>query len=130
MAAKTAREDAETSPEKTPAKRRTATLAAHIKRIKQAKLDAEKAVETASKMDAARASIEILWEMVFDYLCSAREVSAAEIANLSSVAQRLSSSRVQLANFGAKTESAGQGGGAGRVLPETLAKIENELNLL
>ncbi len=130
MAAKTAREGGEVPPEKTPAKRRTATLTAHIKRIKQAKLDAEKAVETASKMDAARASIEILWEMVFDYLCSAREVSAAEIANLSSVAQRLSSSRVQLANFGAKTDTAGQGGAAGRISPETLAKIENELNLL
>ena len=39
----------------------------HIRRIKKAKLDTDK-IFVQAQMDAAEASIEILWEIIFDYL--------------------------------------------------------------
>ena len=103
-------------------------LSDEIRRIRDAKISAE-TICAGAKIDAARACVEILWEMVFDYLCSAPALDSAEMGTLSSVLQRLVSSRVQLANSDAKfAESAG--GACGAISPETLRKIETALKLL
>lgn len=103
-------------------------LSEEIRRIRDAKISAEN-ICAGAKIDAARACVEILWEMVFDYLCSAPALDSSEMGTLSSVLQRLVSSRVQLANSDAKFAES-SGGGSGAISPETLRKIETALKLL
>ena len=107
-----------------------ASLAKHIKKIKKAKKTTEK-ICAPYRMDAAQASIEILWEIIFDYLCCAKEVSTDEMNSLSSVVQRLSASRVQLANFTMKArEISGNTSTQENISTSTVEKIENILKLL
>lgn len=107
---------------------RSQALSEEIRRIRAAKISAEN-VCASVKMDAARACVEILWEMVFDYLCSSPALDTSEMGTLSSVLQRLVSSRVQLANSDAKFADSSSGG-CGEILPETIEKIETALKLL
>ncbi len=104
-------------------------LRAHIKRIKNAKLAAEE-IFGEMKMDAARGAIEILWETLFDYLCSGKEIDSAEMGALSSVVQRLASSRVQMANFSAKCSEKSNNSSSGELSSDTVTKIEEALKLL
>ncbi len=104
-------------------------LRAHIKRIKNAKLAAEE-IFGEMKIDAARGAIEILWETLFDYLCSGKEIDTAEMGALSSVVQRLASSRVQMANFSAKCSDKSNASSSGELSPEAVEKIEEALKLL
>ena len=104
-----------------------AELQAHIRRIKKAK-KAAGAVFDGVKMDAAQASIEILWEAIFDYLCKALPDSPAEMASLAAVIQRLAASRLQLANLASKL--GGDGAAPDGLTDDDMAKIESALKLL
>ena len=106
------------------------TLLKHIKRIKKAKNETQK-LFLNSKMNVAEASIELLWEIVFDYLCSGKVESPDELSSLSSVVQRLASSKVQLANFQAKYSASDIDETSSDTLTEAVInKIENALKLL
>ena len=105
-------------------------LKTHIKQIKKAKLQTEKLLPK-SQLDVAEASIEILWEIVFDYLCSGSVIDTAEMTSLSSVIQRLASSRVQLANFVNKRGNINSTTSPqGEMSEEVIEKIETALKLL
>ena len=102
----------------------------HIRRIKKAKLEAEK-IFVQAKMDAAEASIEILWEIIFDYLCGCPSLTPSEITSLSGIVQKLAASRVQLANFATKrSDSDVNDTHSGELNKQAIEKIENALNLL
>ncbi len=107
------------------------SLAKHIRKIKKARRATEK-ICSPCKMDVAQASIEILWEIIFDYLCSAKELTADEMSSLSSVVQRLASSRVQLANFTAKAKELSDSSNVAKesISESSIEKIENILKLL
>ena len=102
----------------------------HIRRIKKAKLEAEK-IFVQAKMDAAEASIEILWEIIFDYLCGCPSLSPSEITSLSGIVQKLAASRVQLANFATKrSDNDTSDNHSSELNKQAIEKIENALNLL
>ena len=90
----------------------------------------DKNVFASIKIDTAQASVEILWEFVFDYLCSLKSVDSSEMGTLSSIIQRLASSRVQLANFASKTSVTSQRSNDGTLPDDVAEKIEEALNLL
>lgn len=107
-------------------------LRGHIARIKRAKQAAAEIFD-GIKMDAAQASIEILWEAIFDRLCKNLPDTPAEIASLAAVMQRLAASRAQLVNAASKRAPARGGSAEERpcALPEdAIEKIESALNLL
>lgn len=105
-------------------------LNTHIKQIKKAKHQTDKLLPK-SQLDVAEASIEILWEIVFDYLCSGTVIDTAEMTSLSSVIQRLASSRVQLANFANKRGNTNSATSSqGDISEEVIEKIETALKLL
>lgn len=101
-------------------------LEAQILRIKQAKSNAEEICR--GRVDAASASVDILFEMLFDYLCNTPDIGASEMGTLSSVVQRLVSSRSQLANMDIK--ASGQACHSGAISEETIKNIESALKLL
>ncbi len=108
----------------------TASLRRHINRIKKAKRNAEK-IFSKTNMDTAEASIEILWEMIFDYLCSNTNLSSADMTSMSSVVQRLASSRIQLANFEAKrVDLIADSEKSSELSLQVIEKIEEALKLL
>ena len=109
--------------------RRRSGMQSHIKRIKQAKKATENIFD-AIKIDAAQASVEILWEFVFDYLCSVKSIDSSEMGTLSSIIQRLASSRVQLANFALKSSNTSQRESNGVLPSDAAEKIEEALHLL
>lgn len=100
-------------------------LEAQILRIKQAKSNAEEICR--GRVDAASASVDILFEMLFDYLCNTPDIGASEMGTLSSVVQRLVSSRSQLANMDIKASQACH---SGAISEETIKNIESALKLL
>lgn len=100
-------------------------LEAQILRIKQAKSNAEEICR--GRVDAASASVDILFEMLFDYLCNTPDIGASEMGTLSSVVQRLVSSRSQLANMDVKASQACH---SGAISEETVKNIESALKLL
>lgn len=101
----------------------------HIRRIKKAKLDTDK-IFVQAQMDAAEASIEILWEIIFDYLCGCPSLSPSEITSLSGIVQKLAASRVQLANFATKRFDNDSSNHSSELNKQAIEKIENALNLL
>ncbi len=126
---KTPSKKLDVSADATLAKSSSRSLRAHIKRIKSAKLATEE-IFGEIKMDAARASIEILWETLFDYLCSAKDIDSCELGTLSSVVQRLASSRVQVVNFTTKSLENSKQHSSETLSDETVEKIEQALKLL
>ena len=113
----------------TSASRKRKSISSHIKQIKDAK-NATADIFASIKIDTAQASVEILWEFVFDYLCSLKSVDSSEMGTLSSIIQRLASSRVQLANFASKTSVTSQRSNDGTLPDDVAEKIEEALNLL
>ena len=109
--------------------RKRKSISSHIKRIKDAK-NATDDIFASIKIDTAQASVEILWEFVFDYLCSLKSVDSSEMGILSSIIQRLASSRVQLANFASKSSANPPRSNDGTLPDDVAEKIEEALNLL
>ena len=109
-------------------------LSNQIERIRKAKSAADRLCKNA-KMDAAMASVEILWEILFDYLSSNPELDEDGLASVSGIAQKLASSRTQLANFESKISTIAASSDSpesktGSLSEETVAKIESALKLL
>lgn len=123
---------------KKPAKKKSAkksvpkvkTFADHLERIRKAKAESD-ALAADIPMDAARASVAVLYEMVFDYLCGSGELGVSEFNTLAGVIQKLAASRVQLGNADLKEgQNGAQDGPSGSLSEEALAKIEEQLRLM
>ena len=99
----------------------------HLKLIKAAKAAADSIASQAKPepMNAAEASVAILWEMIFDYLCNAKDFTAGELGSISGVVQKLAS----VARSGLGVAERRQSGGTSISL-EALEKIEEKLRLL
>lgn len=128
--------DAERSAAERPAVRGRGhkKLSNQIERIRKAKSAADRLCKNA-KMDAAMASVEILWEILFDYLSSNPELDEDGLASVSGIAQKLASSRTQLANFESKISTIAASADSpesktGALSEDTVAKIESALKLL
>lgn len=109
-------------------------LSIQIERIRKAKSAADRLCKNA-KMDAAMASVEILWEILFDYLSSNPELDEDSLASVSGIVQKLASSRTQLANFESKISTIAASvdspdAKTGTLSEDTVAKIESALKLL
>lgn len=109
-------------------------LSIQIERIRKAKSAADRLCKNA-KMDAAMASVEILWEILFDYLSSNPELDEESLASVSGIVQKLASSRTQLANFESKISTIAASvdspdAKTGTLSEDTVAKIESALKLL
>lgn len=109
-------------------------LSIQIGRIRKAKSAADRLCKNA-KMDAAMASVEILWEILFDYLSSNPELDEESLASVSGIVQKLASSRTQLANFESKISTIAASVDSpdtktGTLSEDTVAKIESALKLL
>ncbi len=98
-------------------------FSAHIERIKASKQAADDIATRVAPMDVAEASVALLWEIVFDYLCSLSEVSSSEINAMSGVVQKLAS--VSRAGVGGTSR-----GNGGVIDKELIEKIEEQLKLL
>lgn len=94
---------------------KTSGFKSHLERIKSAKLEADKLVPQIS-LDAKSASVQLLWEIVFDTLCNAPELSVADCNTLAA----------------ARSPDAFGVGSEGKIEfdEETLAKIEAQLKML
>ena len=107
-------------------------LSIQIERIRKAAADR---LCKNAKMDAAMASVEILWEILFDYLSSNPELDEESLASVSGIVQKLASSRTQLANFESKISTIAASvdspdAKTGTLSEDTVAKIESALKLL
>ena len=101
----------------------------YLSRIRAAKLAADKFAESnISELDTPRASLELLWEMFFDCLCSSRQLEPSDFNTLAGVIQKLSAARSQIENSGSRR--GGRGDSDGGLSREVLEKIERQLKLL
>lgn len=109
---------------------KTSGFKSHLERIKRAKLEADKLVPQIS-LDAKSASVQLLWEIVFDTLCNASELSVADCNTLAGVMQKLSSAKIS-DSAAARSPDAFGVGSEGKIEfgEETLAKIEAQLKML
>lgn len=101
----------------------------HLERIRDAKRSAEEVLKKELP-DAARATLDVAWEIAFDYLCGISEVSLADLNVISGIIHRLSSVKERACHdaFGigdCDSESSGATLGEG-----ALRKIEEKLRLL
>ncbi len=101
------------------------TFASHVARIREAK-ERSDALARALPLDARAASVALLWEMVFDALCSRESLDLAEFNAFAGAVQKLSSARLK----DAVPEREERGPGAPEISEETIAKIEEQLKLL
>jgi len=104
----------------------------HLRRIKLAKAAADnllKEADSTTPLNAQRASLELLWELVFDHLCTNDSLTISDFNTLSGVVQKLAASGVQLENALDKTSARVKSGGGG-LSQETLDNIEKQLKLL
>ena len=103
----------------------SAGFASHVARIREAK-ERSDALARALPLDARSASVALLWEMVFDALCSRESLDLAEFNAFAGAVQKLSSARLK----DAVPEREERGSGAPEISEETIAKIEEQLKLL
>lgn len=112
---------AETSA--TPA-RTSSDFAAHLRRIRAAKRKADELLDSQTPLDAPEASLALVWEIVFDRLCSAADAELSEVGTLAGIVQKLFSTDAKR-KCEAKPKTATDG-----ISPEVLRKIEEKLKLL
>lgn len=120
-AASSAPDDAEASA--TPA-RTSSDFAAHLRRIRAAKRKADELLDSQTPLDAPEASLALVWEIVFDRLCSAADAELSEVGTLAGIVQKLFSTDAKR-KCEAKPKTATDG-----ISPEVLRKIEEKLKLL
>lgn len=113
--------DAEASA--TPA-RTSSDFAAHLRRIRAAKRKADELLDSQTPLDAPEASLALVWEIVFDRLCSAADAELSEVGTLAGIVQKLFSTDAKR-KCEAKPKTATDG-----ISPEVLRKIEEKLKLL
>ena len=100
----------------TPA-RASSDFAAHLRRIRAAKRKADELLDAQTPLDAPEASLALVWEIVFDRLCSAADAELSEVGTLFSTdAKRKCEAKPKTATDG--------------ISPEVLRKIEEKLKLL
>lgn len=114
--------DAETSA--TPARAASSDFAAHLRRIRAAKRKADELLDSQTPLDAPEASLALVWEIVFDRLCSAADAELSEVGTLAGIVQKLFSTDAKR-KCEAKPKTATDG-----ISPEVLRKIEEKLKLL
>ena len=120
-AASSAPDDAEASA--TPA-RTSSDFAAHLRRIRAAKRKADELLDSQTPLDAPEASLALVWEIVFDRLCSAADAELSEVGTLAGIIQKLFSTDAKR-KCEAKPKTSADG-----ISPEVLRKIEEKLKLL
>ena len=107
----------------TPA-RTSSDFAAHLRRIRAAKRKADELLDSQTPLDAPEASLALVWEIVFDRLCSAADAELSEVGTLAGIVQKLFSTDANR-KCEAKPKTATDG-----ISPEVLRKIEEKLKLL
>ena len=107
----------------TPA-RTSSDFAAHLRRIRAAKRKADELLDSQTPLDAPEASLALVWEIVFDRLCSAADAELSEVGALAGIVQKLFSTDAKR-RCEAKPKTATDG-----ISPEVLRKIEEKLKLL
>ncbi len=107
----------------TPA-RTSSDFAAHLRRIRAAKRKADELLDSQTPLDAPEASLALVWEIVFDRLCSAADAELSEVGTLAGIVQKLFSTDAKR-KCEAKPKTATDG-----ISPEVLRKIEEKLKLL
>lgn len=107
----------------TPA-RASSDFAAHLRRIRAAKRKADELLDSRTPLDAPEASLALVWEIVFDRLCSAADAELSEVGTLAGIVQKLFSTDAKR-KCEAKPKTATDG-----ISPEVLRKIEEKLKLL
>lgn len=107
----------------TPA-RTSSDFAAHLRRIRAAKRKADELLDSQTPLDAPEASLALVWEIVFDRLCSAADAELSEVGTLAGIVQKLFSTDAKR-RCEAKPKTATDG-----ISPEVLRKIEEKLKLL
>lgn len=107
----------------TPA-RTSSDFAAHLRRIRAAKRKADELLDSQTPLDAPEASLALVWEIVFDRLCSAADAELSEVGTLAGIVQKLFSTDAKR-KCEAKPKTATDG-----ISPEVLCKIEEKLKLL
>ena len=107
----------------TPA-RTSSDFAAHLRRIRAAKRKADELLDSQTPLDAPEASLALVWEIVFDRLCSAADAELSEVGTLAGIVQKLFSTDAKR-KCEAKPKTATDG-----IPPEVLRKIEEKLKLL
>ncbi len=119
----------------------TEAAQAHVERIRAARRRTEQLLEAAFPgYTAVDASVSVAWEKVFDYLCDNPNLDEPELTKISGVIQKLSGAFNQIKGLELKLREeerrqaerdAHSRPPEDRALaPETLARIERELNLL
>ncbi len=99
----------------------------HLERIREAKSAADKAVPDS--LAAAKASLSIAWEAVFDYCCGeGRDASLSGLSSLAGIIHKLVASNIQLKNL--ESKSASSGGEPKGLDEDTISEIEEKLGLL
>lgn len=107
----------------TPA-RTSSDFAAHLRRIRAAKHKADELLDSQTPLDAPEASLALVWEIVFDRLCSAADAELSEVGTLAGIVQKLFSTDAKR-RCEAKPKASTDG-----ISPEVLRKIEEKLKLL
>lgn len=107
----------------TPA-RTSSDFSAHLRRIRAAKRKADELLDSQTPLDAPEASLALVWEIVFDRLCSAADAELSEVGTLAGIVQKLFSTDAKR-KCEAKPKTATDG-----ISPEVLRKIEEKLKLL
>lgn len=104
----------------------------YLSRIRAAKLASDKILGIVgaenTPIDTPSATLELLWEMLFDRLCSSQSLEPSEFNTFAGVLQKLSSAGAQIEN--AKSRRGGRDFSEMGLSPETLEKIESQLNLM
>lgn len=108
----------------TPARAASSDFAAHLRRIRAAKRKADELLDSQTPLDAPEASLALVWEIVFDRLCSAADAELSEVGTLAGIVQKLFSTDAKR-KCEAKPKTATDG-----ISPEVLRKIEEKLKLL
>lgn len=108
----------------TPARATSSDFAAHLRRIRAAKRKADELLDSQTPLDAPEASLALVWEIVFDRLCSAADAELSEVGTLAGIVQKLFSTDAKR-KCEAKPKTATDG-----ISPEVLRKIEEKLKLL
>lgn len=108
----------------TPARAASSDFAAHLRRIRAAKRKADELLDSQTPLDAPEASLALVWEIVFDRLCSVADAELSEIGTLAGIVQKLFSTDAKR-KCEAKPKTATDG-----ISPEVLRKIEEKLKLL
>lgn len=131
-----------------------ATFQNHLDGIRRSKRNADSVLETLSPgHNAAEASIALAWELVFDHFCTTPqgEHTLSDLNTISAIIHKLITSNTQIKTLEHKIqdqqykleerqraaqalkdqiEKERRSSEAGGLTPETLARIEAQLNLL